>query len=93
MSGNISVILEEEEEIKYDVLKERKSSWQSMGRAPSFGHDNASGPFKLLLLGDASVGKTSLIQRLTTGKFKDQKDGSYTATIGIDYKRKVIEYY
>ena len=51
-------------------------------------HD-ISGPFKILLLGDASVGKTSIIRRLISGKFDDSTD--YTATIGIDYKRKVIK--
>ena len=46
-----------------------------------------SGPFKVLLLGDAAVGKTSLIRRLMSGKFED----NYMATIGIDYKRKLIQ--
>ena len=52
--------------------------------------DNTSGPFKVLLLGDAAVGKTSLIKRLITGKFLDKTDSNYIATIGIDYKRKTI---
>ena len=51
--------------------------------------ENTSGPFKVLLLGDATVGKTSLIKRLITGKFLDKSDSNYVATIGIDYKRKV----
>ena len=52
--------------------------------------DNTSGPYKVLLLGDAAVGKTSLIKRLITGKFLDKTDSNYIATIGIDYKRKTI---
>ena len=51
--------------------------------------ENTSGPYKVLLLGDATVGKTSLIKRLITGKFLDKSDSNYVATIGIDYKRKV----
>lgn len=89
MSGNISVIFEEEEVNHDEIYREKKSSLQSTNGAPVFTHENSSGPFKVLLLGDASVGKTSLITRLITGKFRDQKDGSYVATIGIDYKRKV----
>ncbi|CUT99366.1 ras protein Rab 26 [Echinococcus multilocularis] len=43
--------------------------------------------FKLLLLGDAFVGKTSLLIR-----FKDKTflKGSYISTVGIDYKTKLI---
>ena len=51
--------------------------------------ENTNGPYKVLLLGDATVGKTSLIKRLITGKFLDKSDSNYVATIGIDYKRKV----
>ena len=51
--------------------------------------ENSVGPYKVLLLGDAAVGKTSLIKRLITGKFLDKTDSNYVATIGIDYKRKV----
>ncbi|EUB63190.1 Ras-related protein Rab-37 [Echinococcus granulosus] len=42
---------------------------------------------KLLLLGDAFVGKTSLLIR-----FKDKTflKGSYISTVGIDYKTKLI---
>ena len=35
---------------------------------------------KVLVLGEASVGKTSLIRRLATNKFKQ----SYLLTIGMD---------
>ncbi|KAM7539041.1 hypothetical protein Aperf_G00000049123 [Anoplocephala perfoliata] len=43
--------------------------------------------FKILLLGDAFVGKTSLLIR-----FKDKTflKGSYISTVGIDYKTKLV---
>lgn len=42
---------------------------------------------KLLLLGDAGVGKSSIMMRYTEGEFKDGLIG----TAGVDYKRKNIE--
>nr|CDS25268.1 ras protein Rab 26 [Hymenolepis microstoma] len=43
--------------------------------------------FKVLILGDAFVGKTSLLIR-----FKDKTflKGSYISTVGIDYKTKIV---
>lgn len=43
--------------------------------------------FKILLLGDSSVGKTSLLIRYIDGFFGD----SHIATIGIDYKVKFVQ--
>ncbi len=37
--------------------------------------------FKIILIGDASVGKTSILQRFIHNKFKVE----YTCTIGVDY--------
>lgn len=42
---------------------------------------------KLLTIGDSGVGKSCIIQRFTEAKF----DASYISTIGIDFKRKVID--
>ena len=39
---------------------------------------------QLLVIGDTSVGKTSLITRYTNGTFKDE----YLATVGLDYYSK-----
>ncbi len=40
---------------------------------------------KLVLVGEASVGKSSLLLRFTEGVFEDQQ-----ATIGVDFKVKMI---
>jgi GTPase SAR1 family protein len=40
--------------------------------------------FKILLIGDASVGKSSILLRYTDNKFPE----NYMATIGIDFRIK-----
>ena len=42
--------------------------------------------FKILLLGDSSVGKTCFLKRYTDGTFQD----AYLSTIGFDFKFKYI---
>ena len=42
--------------------------------------------FKILILGDSYVGKTSLLLKFTDNIFKE----SYIATIGVEYKEKII---
>ena len=37
--------------------------------------------FKIILVGDQGVGKTSLVRHFTTGKFQDE----YKSTIGVDF--------
>ncbi|TNN12605.1 Ras-related protein [Schistosoma japonicum] len=44
--------------------------------------------FKLLLIGDSCVGKTSLLIRFKDGIFLK---GSYISTVGIDYKTKTVK--
>lgn len=50
-----------------------------------------AGPFdhlvKLLVLGDSSVGKSSLLLRFAENKF----DPNFVLTIGVDFKTKVVE--
>ena len=42
---------------------------------------------KILLIGDSFVGKTSLLLRFTEGNFPD----NHMATIGVDFKEKIIK--
>ena len=44
--------------------------------------------FKIIVLGDPSVGKTSLIRRFADNKF----DQSYLPSIGADFTLKVVEF-
>ena len=43
---------------------------------------------KLLLLGDSSVGKTSILNKYISNKF----DESSISTVGVDYMDKIIDY-
>lgn len=43
--------------------------------------------FKILIIGDASVGKSAILTRFSEGIFLD---GVYTSTIGIDFNSKMI---
>ena len=45
-------------------------------------------PHKVILLGDANVGKTSILNRLTIDAF----DQNQNATMGAGFKTKDIEY-
>ncbi|CAH8630403.1 unnamed protein product [Schistosoma bovis] len=49
---------------------------------------NSLPTFKLLLIGDSCVGKTSLLIRFKDGIFLK---GSYISTVGIDYKTKTVK--
>ena len=42
---------------------------------------------KLVLIGDSSVGKTSLLMRFSENRFPEQ----HMPTIGIDFKIKIVE--
>ena len=42
--------------------------------------------FKILLLGDSSVGKTCFLKRYTDDTFQD----AYLSTIGFDYRFKMV---
>ena len=44
--------------------------------------------FKVIVIGDPAVGKTSLIRRFTTGKFRD----SYHKTLGVDFTIKSLDF-
>jgi GTPase SAR1 family protein len=42
--------------------------------------------FKILIIGDSNVGKTSLMNRMVHGVFNN----NYTSTIGVDFKIATI---
>ena len=44
--------------------------------------------FKIVLVGDVSVGKTSLILQITDNKFKEE----YVPSVGVDFFSKTIRY-
>lgn len=43
--------------------------------------------FKILIIGDSCVGKTTIIQSYTDSK---RADGEHIATVGVDFKTKKI---
>ncbi|XP_055014082.1 ras-related protein Rab-15-like isoform X2 [Boleophthalmus pectinirostris] len=43
--------------------------------------------FRLLMLGDSGVGKTSMLRRFTESEF----ESSHISTIGVDFKMKTLE--
>jgi len=50
--------------------------------------DDADETYKLVLIGDAGVGKSCLLLRYTDNTFED---GGYT-TLNVDYKTRIVEY-
>lgn len=43
--------------------------------------------FKIILVGDAAVGKSSIVKRFTTGKFQEE----YKSTIGVDFTVQTLQ--
>jgi Ras-related protein Rab-2A len=44
--------------------------------------------FKVILIGDSNVGKSSIMLRFTTSRFRE---GEYEPTIGVEFGSKVVE--
>ena len=44
--------------------------------------------FKVILVGETGVGKTSIFNRFCTGKY----DGNHSATVGVDFEVKEVKY-
>ena len=49
--------------------------------------DNSMETYKLILIGDSTVGKTNLLTQYVDGKFSEQN----ISTVGIEFKNKIIE--
>ena len=45
--------------------------------------------FKIVIIGNSSVGKSSLLRRFADDQFQE----SYLATIGVDFRFKYLPYY
>ena len=43
--------------------------------------------FKIVVIGDCGIGKTSLVQRFKSGSFTER----YTNTIGVDFAMKTVQ--
>lgn len=43
--------------------------------------------FKIILVGDRAVGKSSIIERFTTGKFQEE----YKFNIGVDFTLQTLQ--
>eukprot|EP01084_Bolivina_argentea_P279221 477339_1 len=54
---------------------------------PAWGYDKDKYLFKLVMIGDSGVGKSTLLKRFTD----DTYDGLCHATIGVDFKIKTVE--
>ena len=62
-----------------------------MSRLPNFNsvknnEDSFDYLFKIVVIGDCGIGKTSLVQRFRSGSFTER----YTNTIGVDFAMKTI---
>ncbi|KAI6176491.1 Ras-related protein Rab-33 [Aphelenchoides bicaudatus] len=74
-----------------DVKTTMNTSFPSPGSAikassPRTQQYTAKRVFKIIIIGDANVGKTSLSYRFCTGKFPTQ----LSATIGVDFREKTL---
>lgn len=67
-----------------DRKRKERQKRQKMSTSGDFG--NPLRKFKLVFLGEQSVGKTSLITRFMYDSF----DNTYQATIGIDFLSKTM---
>jgi GTPase SAR1 family protein len=63
------------------------SSLEWVTRRPVNPIQPLSAQYKVLILGNACCGKSSIVQRYTQGTFSE----NYTTTIGADYSRKLIK--
>jgi len=60
-----------------------------MSRLPNISNNEEAFDFlfKIVVIGDCGIGKTSLVQRFKSGSFTER----YTNTIGVDFAMKTIQ--
>lgn len=74
------------------MMKEESMSSPPTGAVSTVNNSFATSPsqkrvFKIIVVGDSCVGKTCLTYRFCEGKFP----GRTEATIGVDFREKVVE--
>mmetsp|Transcript_14004 Transcript_14004/g.29551 ORF Transcript_14004/g.29551 Transcript_14004/m.29551 type:complete len:99 (+) Transcript_14004:1722-2018(+) len=68
----------------YNNNYQNTNAYNSNALYPTSGTSGYKKTLKIVILGDSGVGKTSLMNRFSTGKFT----GQYKATIGADFLSK-----
>ena len=68
-----------------DILEDNLIEKSEVEVKPCQRHDHL---FKVVVLGDAKVGKTSLLASFTGSKFTEE----YLPTLAVDFKTKVLTY-
>ncbi|TEA31011.1 hypothetical protein DBR06_SOUSAS9610056, partial [Sousa chinensis] len=64
------------------------AAWCGMGSGESGSMGSRDHLFKVLVVGDAAVGKTSLVQRYSQDSFSKH----YKSTVGVDFALKVLQW-
>lgn len=70
----------------WSVKKQTMATRNSQTLMQTSGDDTFDFLFKIVLIGDCSVGKTKIVQRFKTGNYTE----SHANTIGVDFSMKTI---
>ena len=83
VAGKVELLLERKDNVSLEIPEIIKL----LSRTKSGTFPTGDYSFKLVLIGDFAVGKTSLITRFVQNLFKD----GYLPTIGVDISKKIVE--